>query len=374
MMRFPITLSMYIGKKFLASIGIAFGAVLFIAALADFVEIVRRTAEKTHIPLHIVMEMAFMKLPAMGERIFPYAMLIGSMMALTRLTKSHELIVARAAGVSVWQILQPAAIVSLGMGVLVIVLYNPIASSMIARFDVLEGRYIEGRSSQLAVSGSGLWIRQIEHNGSEMNAIPIGEYIIHAERVAQRDMGLRDVVIFAYDRAGKFIGRVDASRARLTSRQWLLEKAVVSVPEQVSSEYERYALPTELSIAQIQDSFADPDTLSFWQLTGFIDTLEKAGFSALRHRVHWHAMLATPLLFFAMVLIAAVFSLRLHRRGNVTMLLTSGALIGFVVNFMKEIFYAFGYAGTLPVALAAWSPPIIVLLAGTALLLHLEDG
>lgn len=373
-MRFPLTLSMYIGKKFLISIGIAFGAVLFIAALADFVEIIRRTAEKTHIPFGIVLEMAVMKLPSMGEQIFPYAMLIGSMMALTRLTKSHELIVARAAGVSVWQILQPAVILSFSLGVFVIMLYNPIASSMIARFDTLESRYIEGRSSQLAVSGSGLWIRQIEHNGSVMNNTPIGEYIIHAERVVQKDMGLQDVVIFTYDRAGKFIGRVDAARAQLTSKMWRLENAILSAPEQLPMTHAIYQLPTELSIAQIQDSFADPDTLSFWQLTSFIDTLENAGFSALRHRVHWHAILATPLLFFGMVLIAAVFSLRLHRKGNVALLLTSGALIGFTVNFMKEIFYAFGYAGTLPVALAAWSPPIIVLLAGTALLLHLEDG
>lgn len=373
-MRFPLTLSIYIGKKFLSSIFIAFSVVLLISALADFIEIVRRTTEKTHIPFHIVMEMAVLKLPAMGEKIAPYAMLIGSMMALTRLNKSHELIIARAAGISVWQILQPAAILSFAIGIFVVTLYNPIASTMISRFDMLEGRYIEGRASQLAVSGSGLWIRQIEHNSTQMNNIPIQEYIIHAERVIQKDMGLRDVVIFAYDHQGKFIGRVDAARAQLTPQAWQLENAIISIPNQIPTAYATYQLPTELSIAQIQDSFADPETLSFWQLTGFIDTLEKAGFSGLRHRVHWHATLATPLLYFSMVLIAAVFSLRLYRRGNISLLLASGALIGFTVNFMKEIFYAFGYAGTLPVTLAAWSPPIIVLLAGTAMLLHLEDG
>ena len=35
-----------------------------------------------------------------------------------------------------------------------------------------------------------------------------------------------------------------------------------------------------LTTGQIQDSFASPMTLSFWQLPSFIHTLEKAGFSA----------------------------------------------------------------------------------------------
>ncbi len=373
-MRFPLTLSFYIGKRFLYAMLTAFGIVLMVGALADFVELIRRTSDKTHIPFSAVLEMAFMKLPAMGETIIPYAVLIGSMMALTRLTKSHELIVARAAGISVWQILQPAAIVSLGIGVFVIGIYNPISAAMISRYDQLEDKYISGRSSQLAVSGTGLWIRQIDKTGAIMNDKKVGEYIIHADRLVQKDMTLSGVIIFTYDTNKQFIGRIDAKKAKLTKGKWDIRNGLVSAPNHIPSAFTQYYLPTELNITQIQDSFADPSTLSFWQLNGFIDTLQKAGFSALRHRVHWHAILASPLLYFGMVLIAAVFSLRLHRKGSVSVLLASGAGIGFIVNFMKEIFYAFGYAGTLPVELAAWSPPMIVLLAGTALLLHLEDG
>lgn len=373
-MKFPLTLGTYIGNRFLQAILTAFGVILLVAGLADLVELIRRTSDKTHIPFSAVMEMAVMKLPAMGETIIPYAMLIGSMMALTRLTKTHELIVARAAGVSVWQIIQPAAILSLAIGIFVVTIYNPVAAVMISRYDQLQDKYISGRSSQLAVAGSGLWIRQIDNTDAVMNGKKVGEYIIHAARLRQKDMTLLDVIIFTYSKQKEFIGRIDARRATLRNGEWVVTKGVVSAPNHIPSAFETYRLPTELNITQIQDSFADPNTLSFWELHGFIETLQKAGFSALRHRVHWHAILASPLLYFGMVLIAAVFSLRLHRKGKISLLLASGVAIGFTVNFMKEIFYAFGFAGTLPVALAAWSPPIIVLLAGTALLLHLEDG
>ena len=44
--------------------------------------------------------------------------------------------------------------------------------------------------------------------------------------------------------------------------------------------------------------------------------LERSGFSALRHRLYWHSLLAAPLLLCAMVLIAATFTLRQTRRAR----------------------------------------------------------
>ena len=76
-----------------------------------------------------------------------------------------------------------------------------------------------------------------------------------------------------------------------------------------------YRIDTELTLDRIQESFASPETMSFWDLPEFIETLEAAGFSARKHRLHWHSILAGPLLLCAMVLIAATFSLRLTRRG-----------------------------------------------------------
>jgi lipopolysaccharide export system permease protein len=133
-------------------------------------------------------------------------------------------------------------------------------------------------------------------------------------------------------------------------------------------------LKTDLTTAQIQNSFAEPKTLSFWQLPAFIHTLEKAGFSALRHRMYWHGTLASPFLLCAMILIAAVFSLRLPRRGGVVMLIVVGVVTGFMVYFLTNFISAFGQSGEMPVVLAAWAPAMIALMIGSGLLLHLEDG
>jgi lipopolysaccharide export system permease protein len=137
---------------------------------------------------------------------------------------------------------------------------------------------------------------------------------------------------------------------------------------------EYVALSTDLTTSQIQDSFAPPMTLSFWQLPSFIKTLEKAGFSALNHRMYWHSTLSSPFLLCAMTLIAAVFSLRLPRRGGITLLVVAGLSTGFLFHFMSNLISAFGQSGEIPVILAAWAPAMIGLMIGGGLLLHLEDG
>jgi lipopolysaccharide export system permease protein len=295
------------------------------------------------------------------------------MLALTRLTRTQELVVARASGVSVWQFLAPALALGFLIGVVAIVVLNPIAAAMIARYEQLEGRYISGRPSLLTVSASGLWLRQRE-SAAEIHGTQVKEYILSARRISQGDMVFSRVTAFTFGENDAFIARVDAGEARLGAGFWEFTDAVISLPGLPPERQERYHLPTRLEIGEIRDSFAEPRTLSFWQLSRFIHTLEEAGFDALRHKVHWHATLALPFMLCGMVLISAVFSLRLPRKGRIGWMILGALVAGFGLNFVVSLFHAFGYSGSLPVVLASWASPAIMILLGLVLLLHLEDG
>ena len=134
-------------------------------------------------------------------------------------------------------------------------------------------------------------------------------------------------------------------------------------------------LPTTLTVARIHDSFATPQTISFWDLPEFISTLEAAGFSAVGHRLQLHTLLAAPLLMSAMVLIAAAFTLRLHgRRGGAAMIVAGALLCGFAFHIFSDLVFALGLADKVPVVLSAWTPSSVVTLLGVTSLLFLEDG
>lgn len=356
----------YIARHFsiwLLSFFLGLAAVIFIA---DSVELLRRAAAKPDVGLATVLHLALLKLPQTTQTLMPFAVLFGAIMAFWRLTRSNELIVARAAGISVWQFLAPALIVAIGLGIVKVALLNQLAAVTFARYEVLEARLLRGQVEQMIVSPAGLWLRQAETEGATA--------IIHADQVSRDLRSLGGVMILRYDPQGRFLARVDAPTATLSEGAWIVEPAFEAPNGQPSKPIGRLVLPTDLTPDRIQESFARPETMSFWALPDFISVLENAGFSATRHRLYLHSQLAVPVLLGAMVLIAATFSLRSARRGGVGLRIGLGVIIGFGFYLMNDLVQALGKSASIPVELAAWTPAAIGCLFGLATLLYLEDG
>lgn len=360
-------MSLYIGRQFLASFLVVFMVFVVLILVVDIIELLRRSASRPDITFSMVLELALLKLPHMGQQTFPFAALFGGMAAFWRLTRNHELMVTRAAGVSAWQILLPVIAIAFLLGVFKITLFNPLASTALSRFERIEAVMLKGRTSYFALSSEGLWLRQ---------ANKIGQSVVHAESVLQEgsSVELRDVIVFMYKGANQFFERADAEYAHLEDGFWHMSNAWVFQPEKPAKFEKDYWLETDLTLGSIQDSFAPPETMSFWDLPGFIETLENAGFSAVRHRLHWNSLLADPFLLCAMILISAIFTLRLSRRGGTAFIIGGGVMTGFVLYFFSDVVLALGLSDSIPVVLAAWTPTGVTLLLGLAMLLHLEDG
>jgi len=375
MMRLPLTLSLYFGRHFLYAILATIGVVLAIVGVIELLELVRRTADAPRpVPFSVIIQMMLLKLPTTAEKIYPFTIMVGGMIALSRLTRSSELVVTRAAGVSAWQFLLPGVMVVSVLGVMLVTLVNPIAASTIGRFDRLEAKYVNNQASTLSLLPSGLWLRQTDDTGIAFGNSSANEYILHALRMNPSTYALERVTIQLFNASHQFIGRVDAPSAQLMQGEWVIENAVLSAPEMLPVIEARYAMPTKLTLAQIQDSFSAPETFSFWQLPGFISVLEASGFSALQHKLHFHSLMSLPVLLAGMLMLAAVFSMRPARRGRTGVMLVVGLASGFVLYFMTNLIYTLGATGDLPIVLAAWAPSLIVVMVAGAALLHLEDG
>jgi len=182
------------------------------------------------------------------------------------------------------------------------------------------------------------------------------------------------VSVYFLNQRSEFTSRIEARAARLDGGFWLIEDGQRFRMGEPPEPFGELRLPTSLTASKIEESLASPDTMSFWELPGFITLLEQSGFSAQRHRLHFNILLARPFLFCAMVLVAAAFSLRMQRRGGSAMLIVSGVLAGFLLYFLSDIVFALGLSAKIPVLLAAWTPAGVSMIFGTSMLLHLEDG
>jgi lipopolysaccharide export system permease protein len=360
------TLSAYIARQFFAWFCGVFGAMLTISFLIDYIELLRRGSQRAGVTLGMLFEMAALKLPHTGQELMPFTVLFGTMLAFWRLTRNNELVVARAAGVSAWQFLTPAALVAALIGILAVAVFNPIGSTMEATYEQLDTRFLKQSGDETKLSDSGLWLRQSDADG--------GHVVIHGDKLSAPQLSLKDVTLYFFNDRHQYTERVEARTAKLADGAWRIDDARLWHTTDQSEQIAQMRLPTKFTTSRIEESLASPDTMSFWDLPGFIGLLEQSGFSAQRHRLHFNTLLARPFLFSAMVLVAASFSLRMQRRGGTTLLIICGVASGFLLYFLSNIVFALGISAKLPVLLAAWTPTGVAMIFGTSMLLHLEDG
>ena len=375
-MNMTLTLSRYMARTFFINMLLLLFALLGVIYLFDTVELIRRASKTEAVPFGLVLQMSLLKLPEVGQLLFPFAVLFSAMFTFWQFNRRSELIVLRSAGFSVWQFLAPVLVVALLVGVLQVAVINPIGALFVGKYERLENQYLERQDSQVALFREGLWLRQSTDGRilDEDDDVQEGYVIVHARKVQPSDWVLKQVTVFYFGQNDTLRLRLDAEEARLEPGRWLFSNVKTHRPGMASASRQGVVLPTSLTIQDIEESFSSPESLSFWGLQSHIATLEQTGFDASQLRVYFHSLLSQPLFFVAMVLLAATVSMRPPRVGGTLALFAVGVFIGFFVFFMSSYLQAMGSSQQIPPILAAWSPAIVCFLLGLTAIMNLEDG
>ncbi|WP_366654578.1 LPS export ABC transporter permease LptG [Fodinicurvata sp. EGI_FJ10296] len=355
----------YIVRQFLTWFAAIMAILLGIILMFEYVEMLRRGADRPDITMGVALRLSVLKMPEVVELVFPFAVMFGAMFTFWRMNRSSELVVIRSAGLSVWQFTLPVIAAAALLGAAMIAVLNPLSATMLAMYEEEEAQWFSGRETVLDISGGGLWLRQRDDDGTS---------VIFARVLDGPGISLNDVTFFLYNDSEAFETRIDAMSADLGDNEWRLQNAYVLEGAGRPTVHETLTVPTTLTAGWIENSFASARTISFWTLPDFIETMESAGFSARSHRLRFQSLLSQPVLFSAMVLFAAVFSLRQTRRGGALAMSVAGIVTGFLVFVFSDIVRALGAAENLPILLAAWAPAFSTLLLGAATLLYIEDG
>lgn len=372
-----MTLSLYLARRFLAAFLMVLAVFVMIVFLIDMVEQIRRLAGQG-VGLAGTAGLAALNTPEMVYRILPLITILAAIALFLALSRSSELVVIRAAGRSALASLLAPVAAAVAVGAVAVAVLNPLVAATSRAYEARSTALSRGDGSVLSVSGEGLWLRE----GS-----PAGQRVIRAARANLDGTVLYQVGMTDFPppaagdgRApGGPMRRIEAASAALGSGVWVLEGAKVwdfahPNPERDATRAERLEVATTLTGEQIRDSFGTPSAIPIWELAAFIDTLDRAGFSALEHRVWLQMELALPLLMAAMVLVGAGFTMRHARAGQRGLMVLLAVIAGFAIFFLRNIAQVMGENGQIPVAVAAWSPPVAAVLLALGLLLHLEEG
>ena len=363
-----MTLALYLARRHAGAILGTLGIFAALLGLVDLIEQIRRHGGERS--LSETAGLAVLNLPGLLYEVLPLVVLLATLTLALALARASEWVVIRAAGRSLLRALLAPAAVALAVGAAAVAVWNPIVAATIGRAEALEDEWAAAGRSVLTLSGEGIWLRQ---GGAQ------GQTVIRASRASLDGTRLSGASFVTFLPGRGPVLRIDADEAALTDGPWDLTglkrwDLTAPNPEAASQTAETGRIPTDLTADQIRDGFGAPRAIPIWQLPGFVADLERAGFTARAHRMHLWSELASPLFLVAMTLVGAGFATGHARGGRAGLAIGAALLSGFALYFLRNFAAVLGAGGELPIPLAALAPPLAAILAGTALVLHREDG
>lgn len=368
MMKPNSILGSYLIKQTILNFLFVLAVICAIIMMFDMIEILRKTSGRHDVSVGFLLQYVVTKLPETVDKVVPFVIMVSTMIAFWRLSKTNEFVIIRASGVSIWGVLTPVLLAVFGIGLFWVAVFNPISAKLYELKETLSYRLSTDNPNAFLFSNKGLWIR--EGKGNDTIAI------INAGSLNLQDdvLWLRDVSIIEVDERTQVKRRIEAFVATLEDGKLNLRDVRIYRAGEQAEILNNLKYPTEMNLQRIKDNFVDPEAISFWNLPDTIKFYETSGFSVQRYKMRYLSLIALPFFLMAMVLVAGIFSLKAsQRQGGVLLMIVSGIATGFTVYFTSQVVSAFGINSYIPAWFAVWVPAIIVASISISVYLHKEE-
>ena len=127
----PATLFRYILLRTSIAVVGLFAALAAMVMLVDLLENLRY-ASKVGGDFGFAAQVTMLRTPAMTQALAPFVFLFASIWMFTQLNRRSELAVMRSAGLSIWRLIGPAALLAALGGLALIIFIDPISAHMMS--------------------------------------------------------------------------------------------------------------------------------------------------------------------------------------------------------------------------------------------------
>jgi len=347
---FPRILDRYIIRKYAFLFSLVFAGLLALSVIVTFFERINTVYDHKK-PVGLLLQFIWHTIPDMANYILPVAALTAMLLSLGILTKHNEVTAMKAAGISLYRLIVPVAVLAVAVS--------------LASF-YLQERVLPDSN------------RKANRVWDAINDLPARSYnplertwmvnraknrFFHYSYFDPRRSAFRQLTILDVDvREWTLTRRLFAEHAALGMRALNLTdgwqrrfEPDAPVPFE---RFDRMDIPLEETRDFFLKEWKEPSQMTLGELRTYIREVKDLGFDTGRLEVDWQAKLALSLVAVIMTLIGIPFAFAMGRRGTLV-----GIAVGVVIAMLYwgaiGFFRGLGYAGTLSPFLAAWGPNLL---------------
>jgi LPS export ABC transporter permease LptG len=356
----PRILDWYVAKTYFRILALTIGALLVIFYISEFIELSERIFRGTAKPGMVALYYLY-KTPWFLYFIIPLGGLIATLVTFGLLTRSSELVIMKACGISLYRAALPVIVFAvLCSGALFLLEERVLATTNREwhKYDLIFRGMDPDRADMLnrgwVVSRDG---RAIYHFES-----------FHQDKTRARS-DLYQLSVYAFDpTAWRMTGRSFATRATYSPAQapgrWIaLNGWGQQFPADATATRVPYAPFKERPLyLESPDYFGneqpDAERMNYFTLRRYVEALRAGGFNNTKASVDLQRKIAFPFVSVIMTLLAIPFAVTTGRRGAMYGI-GAGLVLALVYWTMLSVFAAIGAGGLLPPLFAAWAPNIL---------------
>ncbi len=337
-------LDRYIGKAVLLSTGVVMFVLLALFAFATFAGELEKVGKGTY-DASMAIQYTLLVLPGLAYQLFPIVILLGSIIGLGMLASQSELIVVRAAGVSirriVWTVMKAGGILL----ALMMVIGEFVAPK--AEFTAQNMR-AEAMSGQVSFrTERGLWARD-------------GLDIIHVKDLFSKER-LGNVSIYEFDEQHKLKTITVAKQGNFVDGQWSLANVSrndvamsgVQTTKHETVQWQSLLIPELISVVTVK-----PDYLSGFGLFRYIGYLNDNGLDSTQYVLALWKKIMLPVTAAVMIFLAVPFVFGPLRSVGVGQRIFVGTLFGIAYFLIDQTTGQMGVVWGIPPLMSVLVAPL----------------
>lgn len=303
----------------------------------------------------------FVLLSAPGHvyQVVPVAVLVGTMYALGRLSRSSELIILRVSGISIVSLAW--ALVRIG---LIFAVFTFVVGEFVTPYTEKTAQRMRIKATDSVIAQdfrSGLWIKD-------------GRSFVNVEEVLP-DTTLLKVHIYEFDDDFHLRTISDAKTGRFEEDGWNLSEVAQTLfkGDKIKSVYfpeaswQSLIRPELLNVLLVQ-----PEKMSARNLYSYITHLSDNKQKTSRHEIALSAKIIYPLACMVMVVLALPFGFLQQRSGGASAKIFLGIMLGVIYQVMNRVFVHLGLLNDWSPIFSTMAPTLLFLVAGVSMLIMVE--
>ena len=288
--------------------------------------------------------------PSMVLKFLPFVIFVSSMWFMIKIRNNKDLLTLKVYGYSNIKIFLILAFTSFILGWLILVVANPITSSMVKYYEKTKSQYARDIDHLVTFNNNGLWIKE---------NLKDGDRVITASKTEK--FRLIDVTIFHFDNKYNLYEKIFVKEVDIETNDWKLKNVIIFELENgVFNKTRADALNIEsiYNYEKITSLFNNSDTMSFIELIIDYKKLLNNGYNERFLNQSLHTMLALPFFLFLMTAIASILTMNTLKKSDNLKYIVLGLVICVLVYYFKDLSIALGQTDRIPLALSIWAPII----------------